>query len=71
MSMGKGTGGGGLQDTDLVSVVLTVKTSKALLSALTAKVVPDTATAKAVSLALSRALSGGSNKKGKGGAKVA
>jgi len=69
--MGKGTGGVGLQNTDLVSVVLTVKTSKALLSALTAKVVSDTATAKAVSLALSRALSSGSNKKGKGGAKVA
>ena len=69
--MGKGNGGGGLKDTDLISVVLTAKTSKALLSALTAKVVPATAIAKTVSLALSRALSGGSSKKGKSGAKVA
>jgi hypothetical protein len=73
MTMGKGTGGGGggLSNTDLISVVLSVKTAKTLLSALTAKVVPDTVTAKAVALALSRALSGGSSKKGKGGTKVA
>jgi hypothetical protein len=72
MVMGKGNGGGGgLQDTDLISVVLTVQTAKALLSALTAKVVPDSATAMTVSLALSRALSGGSSKSGNGGSKVA
>jgi hypothetical protein len=47
-----------LNDTDIVSVVLTVKTSKALLAALTGKMLPDSPVARVVSLALSSALTG-------------
>jgi hypothetical protein len=66
-------GGGGKQDTDLISVVLTVGTAKALLQALTNNTPPSAPVKRDVSLALARAIgsgSGGGGKKSGGGGKA-
>jgi hypothetical protein len=66
MGKKKGGGGGPLQDSDLISVSITVGTAKALLAALTQSIPPNAAVANAVSLALVRAMSAASGKKTKG-----
>jgi hypothetical protein len=62
----KGGGGGQLQDSDLISVSITVGAAKALLAALSQLVPPSAAVGKTVSLALVRALSSSSGKKKQG-----
>jgi hypothetical protein len=47
-----------LKDTDIVSIVMTVKTARALTAALTSKVLPDQQVANAAVAALVRAVDG-------------